>query len=647
MSAGRFTGLRVAAWAVLVMLLCGAPAAGAASFVGALYVTTEPAGAEIYVAGELKGISPCAVPDVAIGEVELEAVKERYGTARLTVHVKPDTVSTVRLELKELANVGNILVLVEPTSSRVEVDRVPFGRTPARIINVEVGPHRIKVSHEGYRPFYSNVTVVLGRDVLVRGQLIESGGRPGEATGGPGEEDFGELDPDEVPSPDEMPEAKLFEPVRRLLSERNYQEASKLLERMAGQSEARKYMARIARDERYIQQIEKVVQAGYKALHQKVGQRCPLLLKGGISIEGKLLGVSDEHLVLDLGTQGGTQIDLNRLHVGRVTRLAASSWPPDKGSNQALFAVLYAMEGEFPDAYEALRRAAAAGYNVTDEKSFVDCERLWAAAKKKERLQKQKAEREKEIEERREALSGKQEAPAEPLVLIDRHHGRRVPNEIAEAFQKAGFKVKEIHKALRGEDLRDAAALVVLDAGERAEKARYTQAEVRGIAEFVSSGGGFVFFGAERAVQRRPRRADTPFEPLLRGQFKIGLRPGRMEVDPKAPRGYPRDRVSAQPTRRHPITLGVKNLYFRLGAPALTALPSAVIVATPRFVSSSATGRGPVALVAARTFGRGRVVVFSAVPEIKKGDRGAEAVRVCVNAVRWATYVRAGAARSN
>jgi len=632
--------------ATLGALLLWAATAHASSLVGGLYVTTEPAGAEVYVAGELKGVSPCAIPDVGIGTVEVKAVKEGYGTVRQMVQVESEKIATVALRLSPLANVGSILVMVEPTGSDVEVDRVPFGKTPARIINVEAGTHRVRVSRAGHRPLYADVTVVTGQEQVVRGRLIEGGGWLGETTGAGEEEPFGELAPEQVPTPDQMPEAKAFEPVRELLAERRYDEAVEQLGRMATEPDTARYMARIARDRRYAQAAKGVIEAACKALREKVGQTYPLLLRGGISLEGKLLGVSETHVTVDIdGTGAGKQIALDRIHIDRVVKLSASAYPPDRPENQALFAVLYAMEGEFSSAYEALRRAAAGGHNVTDAKSFVDSERLWAAAQKKQRIERQRAERREELEREREALAG-QAGRGEPVVLVDGSRGGALASEITRALEQVGLRVRETSRAAGEDELKAAAVLVVSAPGEAEDGRAYEEAEVKRIAEFVRSGGGFVFFAAPRAVGRGPVHRGTPLDALLAGEFRISVRPGRMTVQAGAPRDHPRYRATAVPTQRHPITSGVGDVRFDLRTPAVVAPPVAVIMATPPFISSSATGRGPVPLVAARTFGRGRVVVFGSVPDTWDEDTGVQAVRLCLNAIRWAAYPKAQASRA-
>ncbi|MBS3762866.1 MAG: PEGA domain-containing protein, partial [Planctomycetes bacterium] len=64
------------------------PAAAAEGLVGGLYVESKPEGARVYIGGQLKGVTPCGIADVGIGEIQLKVMKEGRGTAHKTVTVK-------------------------------------------------------------------------------------------------------------------------------------------------------------------------------------------------------------------------------------------------------------------------------------------------------------------------------------------------------------------------------------------------------------------------------------------------------------------------------------------------------------------------------------------------------------------------------
>jgi len=136
----------------------------------------------------------------------------------------------------------------------------------------------------------------------------------------------------------------------------------------------------------------------------------------------------------------------------------------------------------------------------------------------------------------------------------------------------------------------------------------------------------------------------TPYDALLLKQFQIAVRTGGMQVDDRAARET-RGRPYATPTQKgNPITQGVEKVFFSLNSSAiLSGQGAAVLMATPPFVthSSQKDKKGPVAVLAVRQMGKGRVVVFSAVPDIWDEDTGANALKLVAQAVAWAAFPRA------
>ena len=632
---------------VALLSLAAAPAYSA-SLVGGLYVVSEPAGAMVFVDGELKGVSPCGIPDVAIGVVEVRVVKEGYKDQQNEIEVGPDRLSSVDFKLQALQKVGNIVVLVEPPGARILLDRVPFGRTPRRIINIASGTHTLEVTREGYEPLFSTVSVVAGRDQVVRGRLRETEvaarARPTEreSEDGQAEEGRGER---KIPLPDEMPEAKAFDPVRKLINEREYDKALAMLDEMALREETAKYAQRIARDRRFIADLQRIVQAGYEGLRARKGERYRLQLRDGI-VEGTLLDVTEDSLVIDVFNKGeGRSLPLSRVSASRIVRLAAPMIDPAKPSNQARFAVLLAAEGEFEEAYEALEKAARGNHEVAGVKSFVDAEKVWDAAKQRE-----------EEEQRELAQARQQTAEAEgarrsgPLrITMDRSRGGDLPQRIREALiNNADVVLSEKAVALAAQDIEQSDVIILCDGGGR-PAAPYDAGDVQRFVEFVRKGGGLVFFGASypsagRERAGRPATLGNPFNPLLTA-FGVRLRADRMRVAQDAPEEYPRGYAVCYPTRRHAVTTGVRIVVFDLSSPSLMLQYNYMgLLRASRYVQSPLAGPSPV-MLAATQFGEGRVVAFSHMPHIAGGAtppalRNNDNETAIMNAITWAALPR-------
>jgi hypothetical protein len=575
-------------------------------------------------------VSPCGIADVGIGEVEIKATKEGYESATTRTEVKPNRIAQVELELRRLDDRGNIVVLVEPTGADVSIDRVPFGKSPARITNIRAGTHRVEVTEDGYVPLVKNVTVIAGQDQVVEGSLQEAGDWIGPALGGSEDADDGgegmaEIASDEVPLPQDMPEARAFEPVRQLLRERRFDQALEKLNQMAGDAEMKDFKSRISRDRRYVRRAKGVIDAGYEALKRKIGQEYPVPLEGGINFEGKVTSVTDTHIVLEIGGRP-KRIELARIDIERIIKLAASEYSPDKPANQALFAVMYAMEGQFDQATEALRRATRSGHNVTEEKSYVRTERLWEAALARQEREEEEKRREHEMAKKREEMT-EEKKRSSITVLVDRIHGTALPEMVTSKLRERGATIIQAGEELTEKDLSEASVLVIRDAPIGQD---LTEANGRRIAKFVQSEGkGLVYFG-RRSSER------SPLQPLL-DHLEISVQPDMLRIHPEAPDRLPQEAVLAGPTKdRHPVIRGVRPVLFSLRSSSVKASSRDVLVVSTRFARSTATRRRPVPLVAARKAGGGRVVVFGSMPFLDEDETGQSALRLIINAIGWA-----------
>jgi len=164
----------MALWLTAALILGSVAWAG--QLIAGLYVATDPPGASVYVDGQLRGVSPCGIPDVAAGQVEIKAELQGFGAVTETVEVEGGKTARVQLTLRPLTNVGSVAVLVEPPGSAVAVDRIPAGRTPVVVPNVGTGTHRVEVSREGHRALHATITVATGQQAVVegrRGRLLD------------------------------------------------------------------------------------------------------------------------------------------------------------------------------------------------------------------------------------------------------------------------------------------------------------------------------------------------------------------------------------------------------------------------------------------------------------------------------------------
>jgi tetratricopeptide (TPR) repeat protein len=458
------------------------------------------------------------------------------------------------------------------------------------------------------------------------------------------EEEFDpEIKVEDAPSISDIPQAEAFGPVRKLLALRRYDEAIERLDEMAKQDATQECRARILRDRRFVEAVRALVEAGQAALRARAGEQCRLPLTGKIDVEGRILRVTDTIVEIDiLGTGEGQEIELNRVHMSKIIELASPPFDPENPPSQAIFAVAYAMEEAFPEAYEALKRAASAGFDMTDAKGYVDSAKLWKAATLRDEMEKRALARRNEQEEEPPTPARKPAPPPEPLILSDRHRGAPIDGKITRSLEMSGFKLKTAKESITDEELQQAAVLLVQDPGPHADVTPYEEAEVASMINFVKEGGGFIFVGAyrlreeSRGNRKRLVAVNSPFNPLL-SLFGMVTRPDNLRVSDNAPEGTPRDFAPVVPARAgHPVLSGLRGVRFKLRTSSVSAPRATWLLCTSAYVESSATGRNREVLAAARQAAKGRVVVFGGLPEMA-GEEGMDGMRLMLNAVRWAS----------
>ena len=119
--------------------------------VGQLAVVSQPAGAEVIVDGQLRGVTPLTLA-LPSGAHALQLNRE--GAAKsIAVTIKPgaEVMHYVDLETRPaapVANVGQLVVTSEPSGARVTIDGQARGVTPVTIPEVAAGQHAVGIHGE-------------------------------------------------------------------------------------------------------------------------------------------------------------------------------------------------------------------------------------------------------------------------------------------------------------------------------------------------------------------------------------------------------------------------------------------------------------------------------------------------------------------
>jgi hypothetical protein len=119
----------------------------AAEAPGTLIVTTNPAGYQVFVDGQPRGVTPLTV-ELAAGSHELKLATDGEPRVIPIIITAGGTVSQ-SLELPRLApRTGQLAIRSEPAGARVTIDGTPAGTTPLTVESLTPGAHTVTLESD-------------------------------------------------------------------------------------------------------------------------------------------------------------------------------------------------------------------------------------------------------------------------------------------------------------------------------------------------------------------------------------------------------------------------------------------------------------------------------------------------------------------
>lgn len=129
---------------------------------GSIHVESQPAGAEVYLNGDYRGVAPLVITDLWPGTYTISAEMNGYHPYTTTTSVSSGTHSSVYCPLSPLNTAGALYVLSTPSNANIYLDAVYKGRTPMTISNIASGTHILEIDTAGYYDWKSTVDVPQG-----------------------------------------------------------------------------------------------------------------------------------------------------------------------------------------------------------------------------------------------------------------------------------------------------------------------------------------------------------------------------------------------------------------------------------------------------------------------------------------------------
>jgi hypothetical protein len=137
-----------------------------------LTVKTEPAGAELYIDGQLVGKTPYQ-GELKVGKHAIEAKKSGFGALSLTAEAKD--AAPVALSGKLPPPPATLVVKARgKADAELFLDGVSLGSAESRH-EIAPGDHSLTVRAQGFRPFETKISALSGKSLVVEAELKAGG----------------------------------------------------------------------------------------------------------------------------------------------------------------------------------------------------------------------------------------------------------------------------------------------------------------------------------------------------------------------------------------------------------------------------------------------------------------------------------------
>jgi hypothetical protein len=143
---------------------------------GSIDVQSTPGGGNVYLEGNLVGVTPVVVADLSPGLYTVLIQKDGYDTFENTsVIVSAGNTTQVYAVLEQTPSssdtTGSLDITSIPSNAEVYLDDAYKGRTPLLIVNLDPGAYMLRIEKEGYNSWYQGITIVAGKTIFITAPL--------------------------------------------------------------------------------------------------------------------------------------------------------------------------------------------------------------------------------------------------------------------------------------------------------------------------------------------------------------------------------------------------------------------------------------------------------------------------------------------
>ncbi|MBN1999214.1 PEGA domain-containing protein [candidate division KSB1 bacterium] len=135
-----------------------------------LQITSDPAGAEVYVDGERYGVTPATLKDMMPGTRKIRLTGEMYEDWLGAVELESGGRQTVHADL--VLKKGTVIVQADGPNAMVFLDGRECGRAPQTILNVNYGRHTVQVKRALHQTWEKQFDLAEKGPVYLHAELV-------------------------------------------------------------------------------------------------------------------------------------------------------------------------------------------------------------------------------------------------------------------------------------------------------------------------------------------------------------------------------------------------------------------------------------------------------------------------------------------
>ncbi len=129
---------------------------------GSIVIESEPTNADIFIDGNNIDVTPVTIKKIKPGKYFIEVKLDGFETWSNEINVEAEKETCLTAEL--ITEYGSIFLGSEPTKSRIFLDGIEIGTTPANLKSVPHGMHLIEVRKDGYNVWEKSVYIESGKE---------------------------------------------------------------------------------------------------------------------------------------------------------------------------------------------------------------------------------------------------------------------------------------------------------------------------------------------------------------------------------------------------------------------------------------------------------------------------------------------------